>query len=532
MEWSRSLLTAIVGIVLLLSPTAVANSGEGYFVVDGDIALPEDAHLGGTALGAFLPSAADLAGLTIRADRAHVMLVEREYVVAQVQGSPALRLDDAPRTREWNLTGFELSLERPATAGWLGVYGSPETRLTVAATREVETSPRDLSHIGNTQSPLLPAESEQRGWGEPYTEQYRTTVAEDHFFVSTPGSFVVEGASAIKLYGPAVRIVSDQLTMNVGTGATASEGVPPRETSRWLVVYLTDGEAAFDARGDVDVLLTKSRASWSGTAELIPVRGRLNTEEGSYEAEGRSVFLTGDFSATLAPRREADRLLTTMSVSGTLAGTTLTPQAAATRAPGGVDGMSWLPLLLFGAVLATGGVGAAYALTRRKRVEPVVRAAREPAQDVVAIDDDGLQADDCMRFADEAAAERRWARALHWAQRARKLAPGNARIRADEGEYLFQLGLFEEAMKALGEASRLDGTEGYADYRGAQAAVSAGRPMDEVLEWLMRALDRSPDLVGDLELFREFDSLRGDPRYDEMVLTAYARLGIDPAPQA
>lgn len=133
-----------------------------------------------------------------------------------------------------------------------------------------------------------------------------------------------------------------------------------------------------------------------------------------------------------------------------------------------------------------------------------------------------------MLFASEAALERRWARALHWTHRAKSLVGPNARILADEGEFLFQLGLFEEAVKAFSEASHLDTEEGYVDYRGAQAAAAAGKAMNEVFAWVARALEKSPDLVGDLELFREFEGLQDQPGYGPMIARAYTRLGINP----
>lgn len=313
-------------LALLLSPGALASSGEGYFVLDGNVNLPADSGVSGPPLGAFLPDARELSTLEVRAERLHVYVAERDYLIVQPPTGPEYRVSTAIRTTEWNLTSASLRLTGEAAMGWFGLYGGEATRLTLTSHEEVTLGPSEASHIGNADAPLLQPDAQQRARGEPTAEYYRATAAEDHFSFAAAGAYAITGGATLKLLGPTFVLTGDERTDEVKTGSTVAPTVPKKETLRWLVVYVEKGTISLTTTAPLEVLLKSVSTSWSGTAEISPVRGHLSTEDASYAADGKRVFLTGDFSATLAPRREADRLLTSMSVSGTLAGTTLTPQ--------------------------------------------------------------------------------------------------------------------------------------------------------------------------------------------------------------
>jgi hypothetical protein len=86
------------------------------------------------------------------------------------------------------------------------------------------------------------------------------------------------------------------------------------------------------------------------------------------------------------------------------------------------------------------------------------------------------------------------------------------------------MGDVEEALRLYAEGSRLS-TDGEADFNGAFAALRADRPPEEVAAWLVRALERSPELVADLEDDEALEGVRGVPAYEEAMRRAWERTG-------
>lgn len=528
---------------LLLLPSVLAESGSGRLVSEGTIAFPHDTTVEGKPLAAFTDDMDGLLRISLVASKARLLEVSRP---GYVDATGTLNASGPSRRVETPLTDARFELAAVDENGWIGLYPADSARMSMVANVEALLDPVANSQVGDNENEIKEVSSlydEAFGEGRPNDPRYRRFISLPHLLMSSPGVATFEGRGILKVYGPDLLLESRERDGLLRTGLTSDGASPVRnDVQEWILIEYEGGTLQVDAVSPLTIALDSASVAWSGAATFSTLSGTLKTSTRTYAPDGRSATLAGDLTAKVSPVLDSDEVVAYVDLQGTLSSTTLTPQASAApvRAESGSSGTT--PWLLFGglAVLAMGGASVATAVAARRRVQPVVAAPKAaggapasapqpPLVTLLPATDDGLQADDCIRFADDAAVERRWARALHWAQRARVLAPNNARIRADEGEYLFQLGLFEESLQAFAEASRLDTSEGYADYRGAQAAVAAGRPVDEVLAWLERALDRSPDLVGDLELFKEFDGLRGMPGYDAMVRRAYDRLGIDPA---
>lgn len=512
--------------LLLLAPSVLAAPSSGELIVQGVLTFPVRAHLDGAPFALFTNETSQIRDAVVVAPRAHLYLGKQVYTYVVENGNRSVLVSPPVEMTEEPLTNVRISL-LPSTegVGWVGIYPDvSQSSLQFATSSSLLMEVLEVSTVGHKES-LGPAIGLIEKDGRPDDRRYQRSILEPHFRFQAPGTMHVSGASIVKILGPDLEIVSDERTGVIETGFSTSRDVARQDTYVWAVLVMEQGNFTMTTSGKLDVAVDAPSVDWLGSASFRPVRGHLRTTTETYEATGQPVRLEGNFTATLLARKEANSQVTQMLLQGNLVDTNLLPQAAS--APGRAGGSSAMPwLVLFGvAAVVAGGTG--ILLLRRRERPAVAPSVGAEAANVAALTDDGLQADDCVRFADDAAAERRWARALHWAQRARRLAPENARIRADEGEYLFQLGLFEEAMAAFREASRLEPSEGYADYRGAQAAAAAGRPVDEVMMWLERALERSPDLVGDLELFREFEALRSRVEYEIMVSRAYERLGIE-----
>lgn len=535
MEW-RVRAVVLAGLILL-SPTVLATPTAGSFVFHGPSGLPSGAILEGTPLAVFTEDAPNLTRLVLTAPRANLREYTTRSTVVDSKPGP-VAIEPLPEGKEEPLTDLRIELLGVGEEAWVGLYPPEKGHATLTAEGGVPVAASERSRIGNREERVFaPVYDAALKDGQPYERTYHRSITAPHITMQASGLLEYQGGGILKLYGLDVLISSNERDGVLHTGQRTSDGLVHEDAHTWALIEFDTASLTIENLGNLDLAFQDVATSWSGAATFPAAQGEIRTSSSTYAFDGRPAVISGEFVAFFEPAIRAGSLGTRVELSGNLESTTLQPQGAAMTLSGAAKGFP--PLIGLAAVLVAvaGGAGLTVHVQRRRRktqeAPPAVIAQRQvqvPLVTLIPTADDGLQADDCIRFADDAAVERRWARALHWAQRARALAPTNSRIRADEGEYLFQLGLFEESLQAFAEASRLDATEGYADYRGAQAAAAAGRPVDEVLSWLERALERSPDLVGDLELFKEFDGIRDVPGYDVMVRRAYDRLGIDPAP--
>lgn len=119
-------------------------------------------------------------------------------------------------------------------------------------------------------------------------------------------------------------------------------------------------------------------------------------------------------------------------------------------------------------------------------------------------------------------------RALEWFRHARGLAPGNARLAAQEAWCLGELGRVDEAIEAYAEASFLS-DDGLADLDAALLLLREGGAEGKAEARLTQALHRSPELALEIRRLPEVRPLRGRAAYDHALSRALARLGPPPS---
>jgi tetratricopeptide (TPR) repeat protein len=158
----------------------------------------------------------------------------------------------------------------------------------------------------------------------------------------------------------------------------------------------------------------------------------------------------------------------------------------------------------------------------RWRARGVRSAAFDPAE--------GWDAEDCVRRAEVHLQAGRLDRALEWSGMACRRAPTSAVACALHAFLLERLGRVDEALASYAEASRL-GQDGEPALCAARLAAASGRGADEVERLLADALARSPGFVEEAEGEPLFRRLRGRPRFESAVETAWsahaARLSRD-----
>jgi tetratricopeptide (TPR) repeat protein len=279
--------------------------------------------------------------------------------------------------------------------------------------------------------------------------------------------------------GPDVHISSATNETDHATGETAS-GTAQR-TLRWLVLEYEEGTLTLQAPAPFTVAAKEAGpVTWDGKATLTPRSGVLTARDATYAAEGERAEIDGRFSASLTPAKDRAHMVLDGDLrSTTLAATTRTP------APGGPLGPSWVALLLIGAVvvgISGGAVGVWAFLTHR-------HAASEYP----------LTVEDCQAAADDAAQAEDYPSALEWYGRARMMAPTSAKLAAQEAFCLAKMGDEAAALERYAEADRLSPYGGDAAISAARLLHERGAPLEKVAPFLKAALEKTPDLLLDVE---------------------------------
>lgn len=119
-----------------------------------------------------------------------------------------------------------------------------------------------------------------------------------------------------------------------------------------------------------------------------------------------------------------------------------------------------------------------------------------------------------------------WDLALRWTRLAFTLGGlSDPDVWAQEADCLAHMGRYRDALEAYARADELD-AEGYCAFNAAEMSMLVDETPAAALEWLRRALQKSPDIYGDILLFPTFAELYDDPRLVEMLAEAKARLGL------
>lgn len=509
-------------MVVLLLPIAGADAS-GEFLARGRVTLPEGSDLSGAPSLGLLHETGSMQRFTLDAPRARIHLHEMVLTETPLlrDGGPAVETGGSSSVH--HLT--DLHVEMVATReGYLGFYGAEGAAVQMIASSASTLGPNASSVVSSGQG------FGSTPTGGPFDTRYyfHQEVDAPHVLSAASGTLRYEGAGIVKLYGPAIRWWSAEGDGAYATGEDSGEDLDLRQTYRWAIIELEDAVFEVESPERWTLALQDAQADWQGTTFFTPASGAMSSGSTSYVATGGAARLEGTFQGTFRPHADpSGGMLLRVALVGDVVSTTLRPQAVA-PAPDGPAGSMWLlPLAI---ALATGALGfSGGLLLRRARARPaptpiavpvVVSApAPEPAEPSAL----PFTAEDCCDAGAKAASEEDWAEAAKWFARAHRLAPTSARICADLAFSLSQIGDVDESLVLFHEASRLS-TDGEADFNGALAALQAGKPLDEVEEWLERALSRTPGLVLPLDADNDFLAMAGRPRYESAIRRARERV--------
>ncbi|HVL48955.1 MAG TPA: hypothetical protein VM889_10395 [Candidatus Thermoplasmatota archaeon] len=463
----RRSLVALLIVLASLPQAASSATSEGEFVVAAEVLLPTGSRLEGALHAWFMPDTTRLETLSLVTSKAKIQHHVRE-LVALGRGD---RVERGHHVSTYDLTDVEITLTEGEASGEMGFH--PQIGLIdVVVSEAVVARPRLSGTYSNYEGSTLESDAMRDG-------RYRKTVLNPHFDLEFDGRSTFKGAGTAVLFGPDVTIRARENTLGFNTGESAESGALVWTIRQeWITIDFVDG--AFEARGSQGAFrsaVADLDVAWREMAVFVPLAGVLRAGGQEFRAEGRPIYVSGDFVGTLNIRSLQDEHAVLFNFQGDLWSTSLKPQAVSVSAETG----SW-PFLLALAGLGGAGSLAGLALLRRRRL----RRPRE--QPIVGSPEAYLAA------ANRAAAEEDWEEALDWIRKGRTLAPTSVKLRLDEAFFLSMLGRIPEAFRIYEEAAAL-ATDGEAAFSAAVCAAQHGLPAAEAERWLLVALDRSPELA-------------------------------------
>lgn len=487
---------------------AAAEAGDGAFVVQGPLRLPDGSLLNASPALAFLADSSALDALVMRLPQATLHYNELSYRVAHVPGQDPIYVRVDTDKHSSTLHDVVVRLGHGRHDGFLGFYPAPGAQLDLVASGTALVSSQN-----RTAAASAPYEHGDEGAASPiYLRDHRGT----HVAVEAAGLLRYEGPGALKLVGPNVVVQSREMDRTFSTGPHQDFGQPLHDARvRWVTLEFESGTIEMDSPSPWLVAAPRLSAEWTGPVTFLAREGMWDSGDASYVTEGGTVTLDGALRATYSPQPGHVGFL---RVGGRL---DAPPTGlASVEVPGErAPRVAWEPLVGLAAVVALGAGGAL--LTRRSRARGGV-ASRGVA--LLAAPPPSPNVDECRRQAARCIDEDRWSDAALWLQRAHDMAPHDERLRADLAYALLQVGRPEEALHVLEEArDRL--ASGEAKLHGAHAALLAGRPHAEVEAWLTAALDAEPSLVASLG---PFEALIGSEGIARAIAQARQRLQGNP----
>lgn len=437
-------------LAVLTLPTAVAESAQGSLRAAG-LDMRAQGELQFTPLATFLPGDGAWQHADLSASKIHVTIYEyRQLEVGEI------RTMVENRTRSYELHDAVVKVTK-REAGWIGFYPSASKwELDVAGSATVFGAPR--AWIGNTNQPGVGSASAQY-------PIFGVDVAGSHLSVASGGAAVAAGEVVLKSFGTRVEISAAENSSVVETG----EFGDPRplagdQVIRWIVIVADDSRVGLDALAGAQIATQLIEGNLTGTFASIGGMVSVQTPTSTYELGRAEESFAGSLHFVIQPYQE-EVLAGTFTGELTRAGAAI-PVSGKSRVPYAVG-------LLVVAAVAMAGLWAS-----RRRGER----------------DEEFNSEQCAQLASAAADEGDMARALDWTRRAISLAPGSARLRADEGFYLQELGELSEALASYRLASTLS-SDGEAAFL--EGVLLATRLHDETAaeEAFIRAFQRTPSLA-------------------------------------
>lgn len=482
-------------LLVLLVPAAAATSGE---LEARSLVLPESAAVSGPVADVWLADTSDVTGFAVTAPHAHLEVYELQSI--EVRSNPegpgvGQPLSKDPSMKPYELQNVTITLIPGRQAGWAGIQpstGATHPSLTaqgesIVAARPSGVEGNDAQHASREPDPDFYNVGHEIG--QPYVEWQGT------------GGFTLRGSSFVKLVGLDVDVRDATQSFTLATGQFRDDSVAVHNhTFRWASLWLDDATLLVQTRGGVLVAFDQAQANWDGMTLLDLVGGTVDLNGASYAVTPGQGRMSGSFQSFLAPS-VTDPTRTSIQFSGDIASASFArlPPSGPSSPLGGWDAR-WL---ILGVGLVVGGAGAAVVTAR------IARSRRE-----------GLGLEELVELGNIAAEDGRFGEALDWVRRARKLAPTSESLAIDEGFFLESLGMLDEAALLYQEASRLEkGGEG--DFALARLAMSHGGSLAEAETRLVRALQRQPTLV--YEIDETFAPLRRRPGAEAAIGQALSR---------
>lgn len=528
---NRAVAAFILAATLLL-PAAKAAPAEGLFSIQGDIRLPEGAYLRSEPLGIFLGGTGqsdpplDFTGFLLQAEELGLTIYETKNTAA------SLPTHDHPATAPYPIDGKDQTVRTLSNAtitvqGRLEKgYVALENASASSAASLLSTASALLTSVARTE--FADANATVGGESVDANPTYYRVLSTPHALSTAPGHLSFDGSAKLKLYGMTLRVVADDGPHTIRTGGWYEtqdvQGVPQAGVyvQRWVV--LTGEGIRFQASSTQEWRLAGGATAldWQGEATFRATSGTLETPDAVYgisQDASRPTSLDGTFQATLGTRGSG-AVTSELRVVGELAQTNLpvAQSKSILSTPSGSSVLLWLGLAVGVAV----GAGTfvhwrRHGAARAPVAPPVEELPLSPAlaaEYYVGLAEQALQFDD-------------HAKALHWISLAREASPTSSDVATTMAYVLGELGQYDEALAAYEEASRLDPWDGEADLNASRLAAQAGKPPEVVETLVVRALERTPEFVFDVEEDLEFRPLAMRPAFREALARAWDRWGGD-----
>lgn len=512
----------LIAALLLLPSSAIATAAMGNLAVHGPLGLPAGTRLAGEADLLYMGNPSGpipLQGFELKAERLTVLLYmanRTEVAGPPLVGNASTQVSRTDAT--YTLHDVTVTLDGPTRSGFMGLV-----RYGAASFLDFTTGPAPLVEINDTTTYGHGVSSSQLastlGAGPQdhsrYSPIFLHQVDGPHVSAKSPGDVVYQGDAEIKLLGVPLSFVARENTTYIETGDYADAQSTARvRFIRWVVLLAENATVTATSSSPWVVTAPEFDVDWVGAASFRSAGGELHVGGETLEfAPGEYARLEGALSARLSPTREGDDLIGLLEVTGDLRRSDVgaTSYVASPR----TGPSSGLFVLLVGVAIAAGS-GAYYwhhrtSRSRRKPGIPPVTPS-VAAEYYVGLAEESIQAED-------------HAKALHWIQLAREAVPGSADVVTTMAFILGELGQHEEALEAYAEASRLDPSDGEADVNAARLALRCGKPLEVVEELVVRALERSPEFVLDVEEDVEFQALAMRPLFRDALERAWWRWG-------
>lgn len=523
---ARAPICVLLGTVLLL-PAAQALV-VGNFLVDSPVELPSGSTIEAWPIAALVGGNSQGDGplaftsFLLQADK----ITLTEYSMSAVYVIPPLLkpayVGTQPVAEHQVLYGVKISVIGEPQPGYLGLNGTTAATSAAFTTNALATLKAiDSSHLKTADSSSSSRDD----------STYQNEVRFAHLGGSVPGTMRLHGPAELKVWGITLLVEHSNGTEEIRTGLpptveqdSGSPTAPARGgEERWVVIEAEN--LSLEATPNQPWQLASGPAAlrWSGTAAFHATDGTLDEAGKITSTVRRAVKLSGVFNGEMLALQNPGAVHAQFSVEGE---PLFTSGSSRTSLPD--SGFGFTAAILVGVAVGAvaGGMGGALVWRRHRAkaqvvpVTPVEQEAEESAQPTP-----DLAAEYYVGLAEQAIQFEDYSKALHWITLAREAAPTSANVVTTQAYVLGELGQYDEALAAYEEAAQLDPSDGEADLNAGRLAAQAGKPPEVVEAFVLRALERTPEFVFDVEEDPEFRPLGDRLAFRKGLSRAWERWG-------